>query len=300
MITELNPPPLASPAPEDSISVANAIPIAVAEPAPPLPSLFERFKRFRVDFDAHDPTEANDYQYLYSTQGANQFACTNYKTMVEELYTEWSTSKNPEIAKQLFALIFVFYYRTRDRTNYGTRENPKYFEECINFTCKNKTLISLTTYTENEVCKWMIPDGNWQPFITSFDVKSEMQGENRETFASYFNEANSLMPGKQYFYLYNRNNIPAELPNFPQQTASQIYRLLTTPWVNHPLHHVIEILTSYDDFLKIVAQQRAECKRGKGMGADIAAIFNKPKGGSKRKTRRRQKKRKTKRRKTRR
>ena len=45
----------------------------------------------------------------------------------------------------------------------------------------------------------MIPDGEWQPFIASFNVLSEMQGENRETFASYFNEANSLMPGKQYF-----------------------------------------------------------------------------------------------------
>jgi hypothetical protein len=294
-------PPLASPAPEDSVPVAVAMPIAVAERAPPLPSLFERFKRFQVEFDAHDPTEANDSRYLYSTQGANQFACTNYKTMVEELYTEWSTSKNPEIAKQLFALIFVFYYRTRDRTNYETPENPKYYEECLNVTCKDKTLISLTTYTINGVCNWMIPDRNWQPFITSFNVISEMQGENRDKFASYFNEANSLMPGKQYFYLYNRNNILAELPNFPQQTASQIYRLLTTPWVNHPLHPIISILTSYDDFLKIVAQQRAECKRGKGMGADIAAIFNKPsKGGSKRKTRRRQKKRKTRRRKTRR
>ena len=296
----------------------------------PIPSLLTRFQHFQKEFDAAAAekaaaaaaaaaaeaaaaglpapapapvAKANDSQYLYSTPGAFQFWCINYKKMVEELYDEWNNLKNPGIAKQLFALIFVFYYRTRDRTNYGTTENPKYFEECVNIKCGNNKLISLTTYTENiekGECKWMIPDGAWQPFIASFDVLSELKGENNETFASYFNEANSLMP--EQLYIYGKDAVKT-FKKFPDnQTANQIYGLLTTPCIGDTKDGM---QNSYNDFLKIVAQQRAECKRGKGVEANIAAFVNKfnmppRKGGSKRKTHRRQKKRKTKRRKTRR
>jgi hypothetical protein len=286
-------------------------------------SLLTRFQHFQKEFDAAAAEKAAaekaaaekaglpapvvaDY-YLNSFKGAGEFGCRNYKSMVEELYTEWNTSENPEIAKQLFALIFVFYYRTRDRTNYGTTENPKYFEECVNIKCgNNNKLISLTTYTINGVCNWMIPDRNWQPFITSFNVISEMQGENRDKFTSYFNEANSLMPEQLFIYGKNdfyRKDKQKKFIKFPDaQTANQIYGLLTTPCIGDTKDGM---QNSYNDFLKIVAQQRAECKRGKGVEANIAAFVNKfnmppRKGGSKRKTRRRQKKRKTKRRKTRR
>jgi hypothetical protein len=284
MSNESYSPPLASPAPEHSISVVEAVPaevpvaVAVVEAEVPVQSLINRFGHFEDDYMDEDPEINIDYPYLNSTQGAYKFACTNYIKMVKELYDEWNASKNPEIAKQLFALIFVFYYKTRDRTNYGTPRKPIYKEECLNVICINNKLISLTTYTENRVCKWMIPDGEWQPFITSFNVLSEMQGENREIFASYFNEANSLIPKISYFF---RGDQRTEfLKDFPEeQTAEQIYILLTTS---------NSILTSFADFKKIVTQQRVKCKGGMELG------------GSKRKTRRRQKKRKTKRRKTRR